>query len=327
MVLEDSYSVTRTVDGVPYFLALTDTAGQEEYRGLWASSNLKSDAFLLVYDITNASTLEALDYFVDMIDIEAEQRLETNARLMKEMGHIRHPGEEVAVGMAPPVRIMAGNKCDLKDARVVSASQGLEYARRRGCGFMETSAREMVNIEETFALIVRRVVEARRRHHLQQFPVRPQTHGHSSLAAHSLPQSLFARDLILASQTDSHSRTPALTAKEREITDNNNHNNNNEEPESSLQKPNQWQGLGRAISKRIRKMKSRDTADQSHKSPPSTARREKSISEVANPDSNNPPQPTRKERDDSVVVGHMDDRYEPEGAKKSWWTWLFCRNQ
>ncbi|EER42796.1 GTPase Ras2p [Histoplasma capsulatum H143] len=146
--IEDSYSVTRTVDGVPYFLALTDTAGQEEYRGLWASSNLKSDAFLLVYDITNASTLEALDYFVDMIDIEAEQRLETNARLIKELGPLRHPGEQVAVGMAPPVRIVAGNKCDLKDARVVSARQGLEYARRKGCGFMETSAREMFGSEK-----------------------------------------------------------------------------------------------------------------------------------------------------------------------------------
>ncbi|OJD27354.1 hypothetical protein ACJ73_01253 [Blastomyces percursus] len=325
MVLEDSYSVTRTVDGVPFFLALTDTAGQEEYRGLWASSNLKSDAFLLVYDITNASTLEALDYFMDMIDIEEEQRLETNARLLKEMGHLGHPGEQVAVGMAPPVRIIAGNKCDLKDARVVSARQGLEYARRRGCGFMETSAREMVNIEETFSLIVRRVVEARHRHHLQQFPIQPRPPGHSSIAAHSLSRSLFSPDLILSSQSDSHSRTPALTAEEREITD----NNNNEATESSLQKPNQWQGLGRAISKRIRNMKSRDTVNQSHKSPPSTGRREKSISEAANPGPNDPPQP-RKEGDDGVVVtktrGHMNDRYEPGGSKKTWWTRLFCQN-
>ncbi|KKZ66438.1 hypothetical protein EMCG_07830 [[Emmonsia] crescens] len=326
MALEDSYSVTRTVDGVPYFLALTDTAGQEEYRGLWASSNLKSDAFLLVYDITNASTLEALDYFMDMIDIEAEQRLETNARLIKELGHLRHPGEQVAVGMAPPVRIMAGNKCDLKDARVVSARQGLEYARGRGCGFMETSAREMVNIEETFALIIRRVVEARRRHHLQQFPVQPWTPGHSSLAAHSLPQSLFSPDLIIASQADSHSRTPALTAQEMEITDN---NINNEANESFSQKPNQWQGLGRAISKRIRKMKSRDTADLSHKSPPSTAQREKSISEVVAPAPNYPPQPRKKEDTAGVVKaqGHENDRYGSGDNQKPWWRWLFCRNR
>ncbi|KAE8395380.1 ras small monomeric GTPase [Aspergillus alliaceus] len=146
--IEDSYSVTRTVDGVPYFLAITDTAGQEEYRGLWAASNLKSDAFLLVYDITNASSLSALDYFMEMIDIEAEQRVEDNQRLLKELGD---SAQGLEVGMPPPVKIIAGNKCDLKEGRVVGAREGLEYARKHGCGFMETSAREMVNIEETFA--------------------------------------------------------------------------------------------------------------------------------------------------------------------------------
>lgn len=135
--IEDSYSVTRTIDGLPYFLSLTDTAGQEEYRGLWAASNLKSDAFLLVYDITNASSLDTLEHFMQMIDIEAEQRLEDAARSGR--------------GIAAPVKIVAGNKCDLKDARVISSRIGLEWARKRGCGFMETSAREMVNIEETFA--------------------------------------------------------------------------------------------------------------------------------------------------------------------------------
>jgi GTPase KRas len=110
---------------------LTDTAGQEEYRGLWATSNLKSDAFLLVYDITNASSLEALEYFHEMISMEEEQRLDAGAVL--------------------PVKLVAGNKCDLQGQRVVRSTQGLEWARGRKCGFMETSAREMVNIEETFA--------------------------------------------------------------------------------------------------------------------------------------------------------------------------------
>ncbi|OJJ43369.1 hypothetical protein ASPZODRAFT_161597 [Penicilliopsis zonata CBS 506.65] len=162
--IEDSYSVTRTIDGLPYFLSITDTAGQEEYRGLWAASNLKSDAFLLVYDITSADSLTALDYFVDMIGLEAEQRLEDNSRLRKQLGA---SAKGVDVGMPPPVKIVAGNKCDLKDARVISAREGLEYARKNGCGFMETSAREMVNIEETFALLVRRVVEARREYYDQ----------------------------------------------------------------------------------------------------------------------------------------------------------------
>ncbi|MCJ1343689.1 hypothetical protein MMC31_001885 [Peltigera leucophlebia] len=142
--IEDSYSVTRTIDGQPYFLSLTDTAGQEEYRGLWAASNLRSDAFLLVYDITNINSLSSLDYFLQMVDMECEHRHDS--------------------GGVQPVKIVAGNKCDLKDIRQVTSQQGLEWARGRDCGFMETSAREMVNIEETFALIVRRVVEARRAH-------------------------------------------------------------------------------------------------------------------------------------------------------------------
>ena len=54
-------------------------------------------------------------------------------------------------GSVPPVKIVAGNKCDLKEARQIKSQQGLEWARARRCGFMETSAREMVNIEETFA--------------------------------------------------------------------------------------------------------------------------------------------------------------------------------
>ncbi|RMZ70308.1 RAS small monomeric GTPase [Pyrenophora seminiperda CCB06] len=139
---EDSYSVTRTVDGVPYYLMLTDTAGQEEYRGLWAASNLQSDAFLLVYDITSANSLDALDYFMEMIDMETDNRLDN--------------------GKIPPIKCVVGNKCDLQGQRMVEAKKGLEWARQRKCGFMETSAREMVNIEETFALLVRRVVEARR---------------------------------------------------------------------------------------------------------------------------------------------------------------------
>lgn len=54
-------------------------------------------------------------------------------------------------GALLPVKIVAGNKCDLKELREVPARKGLEWARGRGAGFMETSARECVNIEETFA--------------------------------------------------------------------------------------------------------------------------------------------------------------------------------
>jgi GTPase KRas len=87
---------------------------------------------------------------MDMIDIETEHRIEQNSRLLK--GDDGALGEQERKLVRPmPVKIVAGNKCDLKGERKVSARHGLEWARKRGCGFMETSAREMVNIEETFA--------------------------------------------------------------------------------------------------------------------------------------------------------------------------------
>jgi GTPase KRas protein len=133
--------VNRTIDGQTYQLILTDTAGQEEYRGLWGASNLRSDAFLLVYDITNAQSLEALDHFHSLITMEEEQRMDS--------------------GAVAPIKIVAGNKCDLQGQRQVKSQQGLEWARARSCGFMETSAREKVNIEETFACTCSLIGEGR----------------------------------------------------------------------------------------------------------------------------------------------------------------------
>lgn len=74
--------------------------------------------------------MDALEHFAALIDMETEQRLDR--------------------GAVPPVKIVAGNKCDLSDQRRVKAQTGLEWARANDCGFMETSAREMVNVEETF---------------------------------------------------------------------------------------------------------------------------------------------------------------------------------
>lgn len=86
---------------------------------------------MLVYDITQANSLQALESFNQLIEIERDTRLEQNRVL--------------------PVCIVAGNKCDLQGMRQIGARDGLEWAKSRGYGFMETSAREMVNIEETFA--------------------------------------------------------------------------------------------------------------------------------------------------------------------------------
>ena len=77
-------------------------------------------------------------------------------------------------GRLAPVCIVAGNKCDLKEERRVSAREGLEWARAHGCGFMETSARECVNVEETFTRKPSRPVLSSAE--LEAFPPTPPFH-------------------------------------------------------------------------------------------------------------------------------------------------------
>ncbi|TEY53390.1 hypothetical protein BOTCAL_0248g00080 [Botryotinia calthae] len=178
--IEDSYTLTRRIDGQTYHLSITDTAGQEEYRGMWQSANgsMRSDAFLMVYDITRRESLDALDWFDELVTMEGEvrgeewRRAQVESSLSKSRSKTKKfqssnaksiQGGGFDYGYSPPIKIIAGNKCDLQESREVTASQGLEWARARNCGFMETSARSIVNIEETFALIVRRVVEGRKR--------------------------------------------------------------------------------------------------------------------------------------------------------------------
>ncbi|KAK6443555.1 hypothetical protein LTR95_000382 [Oleoguttula sp. CCFEE 5521] len=187
--IEDSYSVTRTLAGTTYALSLTDTAGQEEYRSLWSSSNLSSDAFLLVYDITSTSSLAALDFYVNMLEVERDNRAE--------------------LGRTQPVGIVVGNKCDLQGLREVSSREGVEWAKQRGFGFMETSAREMVNIEETFASIIRRVVEARKNAAAGIVPELPSSTARTTpLSPMPLDEKLAAEEAAAAEQGRSMGAKP-----------------------------------------------------------------------------------------------------------------------
>ena len=95
-------------------------------------------------------------------------------------------------------------------------------------------------------MIVRRVVEARRQHHQEQFPhlyqQSQQVHRGTYLAPYP------SADLVAAYSSDSYCKTPALTPLEQEISyDNSNANIGNPE------RPSQWLGLRRKISQHIGK--------------------------------------------------------------------------
>ena len=52
-------------------------------------------------------------------------------------------------------KILIGNKCDDVDRRVVDRERGAELAREYGLKFMETSAKNSVNVDEAFMTLAR----------------------------------------------------------------------------------------------------------------------------------------------------------------------------
>lgn len=161
---------------------------------------------------------------------------------------------------------------------------------------------------------MRRVVEARRQHHLEQFPqVKEQSH----LAISSSSQRLFPPSLFNSAQAISHSRTPALTAEERQLGDSS--VNRGSETADNPPGQNQWLGIGRVFSKRAAGLRKRSAVALRRSQPPidedrfekDTIQRSKSVSHAKEDAA---PECTDKQQ--------ADDGQEP--IKASWWRRILC---
>ncbi|XP_061746050.1 ras-related protein Rab-22A isoform X3 [Nerophis ophidion] len=107
-----------------------DTAGQERFRALAPMYYRGSAAAIIVYDITKEESFQTLKNWV------------------KELRQHGPPNIVVAV---------AGNKCDLSDAREVLEKDAKDYADSIHAIFVETSAKNAININEVFIEISRRI--------------------------------------------------------------------------------------------------------------------------------------------------------------------------
>lgn len=56
------------------------------------------------------------------------------------------------------VKILVGNKCDLKEQRQVSYQEGKEFAESLGMQFLETSAKDKINIDEAFMTLTKAIL-------------------------------------------------------------------------------------------------------------------------------------------------------------------------
>ncbi|KAJ2956418.1 hypothetical protein NQZ79_g7729 [Umbelopsis isabellina] len=133
----DSYRKQCVIDGETALLDVLDTAGQEEYSAMREQYMRNGEGFLLVYSITSRLSFEEINTFYQQI------------RRVKDRDFF-------------PMVLIA-NKCDLEHDRQVSSQgactvtfdEGRDLARNFGCAFIETSAKQRINVDEAFASVVR----------------------------------------------------------------------------------------------------------------------------------------------------------------------------
>mmetsp|Transcript_13018 Transcript_13018/g.33213 ORF Transcript_13018/g.33213 Transcript_13018/m.33213 type:complete len:186 (+) Transcript_13018:273-830(+) len=132
--IEDSYRKPLEVDNVQYMLEILDTAGTEQFTAMRDLYMKNGQGFALVYSIIAQST------FNDLPDLR-EQILR-----VKDCDNV-------------PM-VLVGNKCDLQDQRVITTEQGEALARKFNCTFMESSAKNKINVEAIFHDLVRQINNA-----------------------------------------------------------------------------------------------------------------------------------------------------------------------
>uniref|UniRef100_A0A1A8RQU6 RAB31, member RAS oncogene family n=1 Tax=Nothobranchius rachovii TaxID=451742 RepID=A0A1A8RQU6_9TELE len=130
-----------------------DTAGQERFHSLAPMYYRGSAAAVIVYDITKLDSFQTLKKWV---------------KELKE-----HGPEDIVVAIA-------GNKNDLGDIREVPMKEAKEFAESIAAIFIETSARNAVNVEELFQKISRgfHAVAAISRRFMEVYSRCPQTKAH-----------------------------------------------------------------------------------------------------------------------------------------------------
>lgn len=114
-------------------LTIWDTAGQERFRTLTSAYYRGAQGIILVYDVTNAQSFVNLKHWLQEIEIYGTT--------------------------AKAVIMLVGNKIDEEEKRVVTQSEGAEFARDKGMLFLEASAKNDVHIQRAFEELIHKILE------------------------------------------------------------------------------------------------------------------------------------------------------------------------
>lgn len=84
----------------------------------------------------------------------------TSAESFKEVNDIRERVLKVKDKDSYPM-ILLGNKCDLSKERIISTEDGQALAQKFGFSFKECSAKNRINIDQSFEEIIRIILKAK----------------------------------------------------------------------------------------------------------------------------------------------------------------------
>ena len=136
-----------TVDETEFHLHIYDGPdSNDDFSAMFDSTALQFKAFVLVYDITDRRSFDAVP---DMI-----------RRICRR--HCYHHDEDYDgdISSSPPYLkfVLCGNKCDLSSERQVTREEGMAIAQKIGCPFFETSAKTGEGFEEALLALAHEVL-------------------------------------------------------------------------------------------------------------------------------------------------------------------------
>ena len=137
----DNYSATIGVDfrvitlkykNIIAKVHIWDTAGEERFKSITINYYRSSHGFIYVYDITSKDSLSNLETWINL----SNDNCNTNV-----------------------INFLVGNKNDLEKEREISKEEAEEFATKYNLIFLETSAKDNINVDKLFEYFTYKLVK------------------------------------------------------------------------------------------------------------------------------------------------------------------------
>lgn len=110
-----------------YKFTIWDTSGQEKFNSIISSYYRDVGVIIIVFDLTNYNSFLNLRNWLETIEMYETPNL---------------------------IKIIVGNKCDLEKDRRVDYNEAMEFCKKNRLNYIETSAKENINIDKIFNKVV-----------------------------------------------------------------------------------------------------------------------------------------------------------------------------